>query len=182
MEYQQTAVANHLRICADRTEDGTWLDTLYPSEPLLSCAAAELLHKRRDNLIYSLKCLRNEIANGVIDTGKRGELVSRLILLFAKDLCVRQSGFLQPKLKYGRRANELLDCRPLSVVQYLEFLFGDGRLTDSMKEPFYNWYIDFSHWIPMRKPIQAGSEGQLGYVFYYFLRAFNLMSDSLQIA
>lgn len=93
----QMSVAEHPRICADATEDKTWLTTLYPSEPILACASSRLLHHNW-KLFYYLISLRYRIASGLIDMDKRGELVSRLILLLAKDLCVRQPAFKSSRI------------------------------------------------------------------------------------
>ncbi|KAF8594720.1 hypothetical protein BDV93DRAFT_131989 [Ceratobasidium sp. AG-I] len=159
ISYQQNSVAGYMRICTDTTENGTWQETAYPSEPVLSCAASLLLHAKPDIMASSLRCLMKEISSGLIDTGKHGELVSRLLLLLAKDLCARQLDLdLHTARVVGDDWNkELLDCRPLLVVEYLEFLFGN-RVDESAKKQFDHWYIDFSHWAPMVESIQASPE------------------------
>ncbi|KAF8598013.1 hypothetical protein BDV93DRAFT_526995 [Ceratobasidium sp. AG-I] len=157
LAYLQNSVSSYMLVCADTTEDMTWQTTLYPSEPLLSCAASKLLHRRPNNIHGALLCFGDEVTRGLIDIAKRGELASRLILLLAKDLCVRQPNVLPPN--WGEKT--LLDCRPLPVTEYLKFMFGADRLSDSMKELFHDWYIDFSHWILMDEKVQVGSEGHL---------------------
>ncbi|KIJ57497.1 hypothetical protein HYDPIDRAFT_35052 [Hydnomerulius pinastri MD-312] len=44
----ESAVASHLRICIAMTPDRVWRFTSYPSEPRLSCVAADILHKAPD--------------------------------------------------------------------------------------------------------------------------------------
>lgn len=155
--YQQKSVSGFLRVCVDITEDRIWQSTAYPSEPILSCAAFRLLHASPSNISNTLRCLTSEVASGLIDIGKQGELVSRLILLLAKSLCVRQPNFWPLDTKPdAKQDEELLDCRPLPVLTYLEFLFGSGHLNNAMREQFKNWYINFSHWTPMIKKIEFG--------------------------
>lgn len=181
MAYHQTAVADHLRVCAHISDNRIWVGTLYLSEPVLSCVASQILHAHPDNAKLSLERLKDEMTNGLIDMDKVEGLVSRIILLIAKDLCARQVLFQPTQAHRGKWDEELLDCRPLPVVQYLEFLFGGDRLDDSMKEPLRDWYINFSHWISIRENIKAGSNGELGYVSFVCLWTFNLINGYPQI-
>lgn len=164
--YQRKSVSGYLRVCTETTEDRIWQSTMYASEPLVACAASELLHEKLDNIKNSLRRLTDEISNGLIDIGKRGELASRVILLLAKDLCVRQPNLLPPNPEYTAWQVELLDCRPLPVVKYLEFLFGadNPKLDKMMKDLFRDWHIDFSHWISMDENIRVGFKDHLRYV------------------
>jgi hypothetical protein len=153
IDFQQKAVSSHLRICLDTTEDRIWQTTMYPSEPLLSCAAAQLLHPinpKKD----PFTCLQLAIHNGLVDLGLKGELVSRIIYLIGKDLAVRTPGLL-PSVTPPSEVweEEMLDCRPLRVVDYLGFLFNNVELNKQVKALFDGWYIDFSHWIAMSEPI-----------------------------
>ncbi|KAF8490025.1 hypothetical protein BU17DRAFT_72728, partial [Hysterangium stoloniferum] len=43
VEYVETSVASHMRFCISVTEDRCWKETCYPSEPLLSHAAADVM-------------------------------------------------------------------------------------------------------------------------------------------
>lgn len=166
--YQQKSVSGYLRVCSDTTDDRVWQNTLYPSEPVLACAASQRLHERPHHLRNALESLQAEVASGLIDVGKSGELVSRLILLVAKDLYVRQ---WTPLARFGlinseTGGKELLDCQPLPVLGYLAYLFGSDWLTPSIKEKFGGWYVNFSHWIAMDEVIQVGGEYEIRYVFF----------------
>lgn len=165
-----------MRVHVNTMDNWTLLDTLYPSEPLLSCAASELLHGREYNVRGSLCCLEKEINADLIDTDKCGELVSRLIPLLAKDLCIRESG----ALPYS--SQELLDCRPLPVVMYLVFLFGGDCLNDSTKFLFRDWYIDFSHWITMSEKLEFDSEGYVRHVYCLYSGISRLTDACLRLA
>ncbi|KAI9570118.1 hypothetical protein HD554DRAFT_2083867 [Boletus coccyginus] len=158
VEFVETSVASHLRVCIKTTEDRIWSYTTYPSEPILSCAAAYLLHveglssgtDKLDPSLCSLQCMVND---GVVDTGKIGELVSRFIWLLAKDFLVRWKG-LDPMLEA---------CQPISVVEYLQFVFGPRIWQAAPQAPqiFQDAYINFSHWISMGfniNPLKTGSQ------------------------
>lgn len=169
VEYQQKLVSGHMAVCFDTTEDRTWQNTGFPSEPLLSCAASRLLHADPSNLEHALQRMQYEIAKGLIDMGKRGELVSRLILLLAKDLCVREPNASSQFLLKTNSSKELLDCRPLLVEKYLGFLFGD-ECVKTTKGLFKDWYIDFSHWISMSEDIDLVSPDNVRYAYSTCLR------------
>jgi hypothetical protein len=76
VSYIDKGVASHLRICYSTIEDRTWSFTGYPSEPLLSCAAADLLHQDAYNLVRALEVLKNKVDGGMFEIGQSGELTS----------------------------------------------------------------------------------------------------------
>ena len=153
VSYQQKAVASHLRICLESTEDRIWSFTFYPSEPLLSFAAAKLLHENPNVLPSALRCLQGKILGGLIDMGQKGELTSRLLLLLAKDSCVRSKSNPEEELGVDWSV-ELRDCQPVPVVDYLESLFGKSVLTDDARKQFEHWHVNFSHWVSMDQVIK----------------------------
>ncbi|KAG1791698.1 uncharacterized protein HD556DRAFT_1445054 [Suillus plorans] len=156
ISYLKTGVASHLWICFSMTEDRFWSFTGYPSEPLLSCVAAMLLHEAPKHLKNALQVLREKVDGGMVDIGQTRELTSRLLLLLAKDLCIRQSdpseGMVQD-LQYSRSVDaELLDCQKVSIVEFLEYLFGPtfwSKAGGEAKTTFQRAYINFLHWLPM---------------------------------
>ena len=79
--------------------------------------------------------------DGVVDTGKIGELVSRFIWLLAKDFLVCSKGFDQM----------LGACQPISVVEFLQFVFGPEiwKEAPEAQVAFQEAYINFSHWVSM---------------------------------
>jgi hypothetical protein len=169
VSYIDKGVASHLRICYSTTEDRTWSFTGYPSEPLLSCAAADLLHQDAYNLVRALEVLKNKVDGGMFEMGQSSELTSRLVLLLAKDKYVRKHHDLL-KDPYTRVRGtdddnswkaELIDCQKISVIHFLEHMFGDSlwsQAGDTAKERFKHAYINFSHWVPMDGLISPGSE------------------------
>ncbi|KAF8586048.1 hypothetical protein K439DRAFT_1003314 [Ramaria rubella] len=150
VQHVDEAVASHLRICITTTEDRSWRFTAYPSEPLLSHAAAEEMW-RNSTLTNALAHLKTQLERGMIEKGKNGELVSRLLLLLAKDSCAKRLDGLGPKM--------LRYCCPIPVRWWLEELFGpnvwpkDEAQRKAAEEAFASATINFSHWISMSERI-----------------------------
>lgn len=127
VSYIDKGVASHLRICYSTTEDRTWSFTGYPSEPLLSCAAAGLLYQQTENLVHALDALKEKVDGGMFEIGQSGELTSRLVLLLAKD-------------KYVRKHHDLLkDPHIWSVVQTMTIPGRRSLLTARKSPSFISW-------------------------------------------
>ncbi|KAG9074352.1 hypothetical protein FRC06_010744, partial [Ceratobasidium sp. 370] len=166
-EFQQTAVSSHLRVCLGWTEDRTWQETAYPSEPLLSCAAAQIMYQQPPNpwgarvVEFAFRHLQEAVIGRLMNPGQpgqpdqAGELVCRLLYLMGKDLAIRRHD--EPAIQ--NLSSELLDCMPLPVTEYLDVMFGLDKL-DSATDIFKDWYVNFSHWVPMSENIKF--EGQKG--------------------
>ena len=157
VRYVETSVASHLRYCIKTTEDRLWSYTTYPSEPILSCAAASLLHME-SNLIGTLNRLSLMVNNGVVDIGRIGELISRFLWLLAKDLFVRK---VDVKNDGGSQFEQVLqDCQLVPVVGFLEFVFGPGiwNTAPKARKIFQNACINFSHWVSMDFDITQTTE------------------------
>ncbi|KAG9318017.1 hypothetical protein JVU11DRAFT_80 [Chiua virens] len=144
VRYVEDLVASHLRVCIKTTEDRVWSYTTYPSEPILSCAAANVLHSD-DNLVSALNSLVKMAKNSVVNVGDIGELVSRFLWLLAKDFFVREPERVDVD---GRK---LLDCHPVPVTEFLEFFLGSQvwNAVPGARKEFENAYINFSHWVSM---------------------------------
>ena len=159
VRYVETLVASHLRVCIKTTEDRIWSYSTYPSEPILSCAAASLLHgKSTDNLDRTLGCLESMINDGVVDIGQIGELVSRFLWLLAKDFLVRE---VDAEDGVNSRFEQVLqDCQLVSVVDFLESAFGPKMWegASEARQEFQNAYVNFSHWVSMDFDIRRKKE------------------------
>ncbi|KAF9234793.1 hypothetical protein BU15DRAFT_65422 [Melanogaster broomeanus] len=167
IEHVESLVASHLRVCITVTEDRTWSFTTYPSEPYLSCVAANILHEKSEVRDETLKVLMKTVNNGMIDMGQSGELASRMLWLLAKDLLVRTYHSLDKFLdeKKGRRWEaELIDCQEVSVWDFFKFLFGSDFWTkagQSATTAFKAAYVNFSHWVSMDFNIRGNVLDQL---------------------
>jgi len=170
VKYLERGVASHLWICLSTTADRVWMFSNYPSEPFLSCIAAFVLHGKEpiENKVplllkTSLQTLRDKFYNGMVDKGKAGELVSRLLWLLAKDLFIRTTTAPHFNLFHAVTMDtddewqyEMADCRPIKVLQYLDFVFGERMWPEAAREAFEHAFINFSHWVSMHSDI-AGS-------------------------
>ncbi|KAG2141144.1 uncharacterized protein EDB93DRAFT_639299 [Suillus bovinus] len=167
VSYLEKAVASYLRICFSTTEDRMWTFTGYPSEPILSCVAAIKLHGKPQDLNDVLGTLNKKVDGGMVEIGQSGELVSRLLLLLAKDLFVRKDppeGVIRDLYYDGSGDAELIDCRKVSVIDFLEYLFGQtfwSRTVEEAKAAFQHAYINFSHWISMTEFISPPVPDQI---------------------
>ncbi|KAH7909921.1 hypothetical protein BJ138DRAFT_1102282 [Hygrophoropsis aurantiaca] len=121
VSYLEKGITSHLRICLGTTEDQMRKYTSYPSEPFLSCVAANLLHAN-GALRSVLGILADKVDSGMFKIGQNGELASRLLWLLAKDRYVRDK--VHP---------------------------GVTKVPTAAEEAFQNAYINFSHWVSMKE-------------------------------
>ncbi|KAF8523883.1 hypothetical protein BU17DRAFT_85317 [Hysterangium stoloniferum] len=160
VKYLETSVASHMRICISVTEDRSWKETCYPSEPLLSHVTADVMWEWDHVLPDVLFHLKNHIESGMIDVGKNGELVCRLLLLFAKDHCLSRSStgifFMDtPEVENGH----LRYCSAIPVNEWLTRLFGKKAWATDMeqnvraRQTFNDYEVNFLHWVSMKENI-----------------------------
>jgi len=140
------AVASHMRICLSVTADRLRLNTSYPSEPVLSNAAASLLHERDDSVEACLKALNATLQRGMVDKGQRGEMLSRILLLLGRDAATPPAPAQTPPgfLRY---------CQPIKLLDFLKVTFGDYFTSAAIQSDFENAYINISHWVSMKENI-----------------------------
>ena len=146
--------------------------TLYPSEPFLSCVAASCLHERPANLLTALNVLAAKVLSGMINQGKSGELVCRLILLLAKDKFISNS--IPPSISNGFES-DLPFCNPVRLFDFLKTLFGDRVVTnlarpqtdhareatlrpEELERDFGTALVNFSHWVEMDSHVYGSND------------------------
>ncbi|KAG1788140.1 uncharacterized protein HD556DRAFT_915622 [Suillus plorans] len=118
-----------------------------------------LLHELPRQLPDALSVLQSRIGSGMVEIGQSGELISRLLLLLAKDLFIRlpvnhSRNVIRGVLCFENEHSELLDCKDVSVIDFLEYLFGTAFWSEAGEEAetaFEDAYINFSHWISMEE-------------------------------
>ncbi|KAK7442784.1 hypothetical protein VKT23_016029 [Stygiomarasmius scandens] len=175
------SVASYVRYLNSTTDDCTWQYTTYPSEPVLSHAAAEFMHRDERSLFHLLHHLANKILSGFIDAGEVGELIGRLLLLISRDY----AAILAYDIQISTRLPDLLPnrsvpfprldtkffpyLRPVPLLDVLNILFGhqwssaasnsseteEERNTRErlIKSTFERAYISCSHWTVMTEDI-----------------------------
>ncbi|KAH8109487.1 hypothetical protein DFH11DRAFT_1812607 [Phellopilus nigrolimitatus] len=149
VDFEKEGVASHMRYLITTTENRDVLFATYPSEPFLSHCAAELLWSGDSAPENAIRILQSRLKRGMIDKGKTGELVTRLLLSLAKDICCT---------KLEEDAQYLRYCRSVGLISWLEALFGghifqEKVLRQRVDALFGNMEVNFSHWIGMDENI-----------------------------
>lgn len=155
VKFIDTSISSFMRICISITDDRMWRFTSYPSEPILSSAAATVMHGGGGtNIVRCLQVLNQKIRSGMINRGARGELVCRLLLLLGRDYTPEAPIITStsiPTVPY---------CRPVRLLDYLVTTFGFQRDFDQdVRNAFDDAYINFSHWVSLKDNIQP-SKGE----------------------
>jgi len=84
VHFASNLVASHLGTCLAISQDRTKILVCYPSEPLVTEAAYELLD---DNMLL---LIAQSFGQGIVEPGKRGEILGELILILTRHkLCKR---------------------------------------------------------------------------------------------
>src|SRR6185312_11125612 len=138
-------VAGNMAICLHVSHDRSSIMARYPSDPVLAEAAAKLVqdtfnHEKR---MQMLRVLANSLTNGLVERGKRGELIGSLIIGLAMQRC--QKSHFQKRISF--RYSQAVSLEALLNV-FID-IDEDTRLE--------NVYVKFSHaW-----KISGGSNQQL---------------------
>ncbi|KAK7462664.1 hypothetical protein VKT23_007250 [Stygiomarasmius scandens] len=172
MTYLEDSIASHMRYVLHTHDDRSWQLTCYPSEPVLSDAAAHILYGEENALSAAITALATKIGDRVIDAGEYGELISRLLVLISRDVTTIRAYDMAPartlynphpeKLRFEKfplcKDKDYFDyLRPVAVLDVLDTLFGPGWTRDKdnkdqreeIKRDFANAFISASHWISM---------------------------------
>jgi len=137
-------VASHMAVLVRTDRDRHFLRTLYPSEPILAEASANLTAKYGWG--RPLQALHYFIQSGIVDAGYRGELLSKIVFLMAVDNVLASGSKLydpREQWKYSR---------PISVSEFLDelirFPLPESRCgTDSAKKTAISSCTSFSEYV-----------------------------------
>jgi hypothetical protein len=192
--YLEDSIASHMRYVLYTHEDRSWQFTRYPSEPVLSNAAAQILYRNAETLPKAINALATKIGERVIDAGEYGELISRLLVLISRDVtAIRAYGIASatlynshPKdLRFERfpfKGKNYFDyLRPVAVLDVLDTLFGPDWTKDKnhrdqrekIKEDFGNAFISASHWVTMTNNVgsRPNDMGQVNFTLLSWCEA-----------
>ncbi|KAJ6619565.1 hypothetical protein B0H10DRAFT_1946794 [Mycena sp. CBHHK59/15] len=134
------SVKSNLRVA--QGVHGTTLKSLCPSEPILSIVSARALCRSPDTYKSSLEHLCSQLSKNNLDRGLEGELLSRLLLMRARD--------------QGQDWSQ--DAVPLVLLrEFLNSLVGLDNLHDNNGSKALNlvrfsqrWHINFTHFVPLK--------------------------------
>jgi len=176
------SVASHMRYLHSTTDDCSWQYTEYLSEPVLSHAAATLMHKNTGSLSSYFYILEEVIRSGLIDAEEIGELLGKLLFLISRDYAAilayniedsepLPNDILPPthrSIPFPRLDTPFFPyLRPVPLLDVLNILFGLNWLStpwDSteedpnakarqIKSAFGRAYISCSHWLVSEEDI-----------------------------
>ncbi|CAG8517317.1 1923_t:CDS:1 [Funneliformis mosseae] len=139
-KFASELVASHMATCLAVSEDRERLIVVYPSEPLLSEAAFELMSA--STLSQILTQFNILLKKGIVEPGPRGEIVARIILVL-----------VAYRLRAQRAEN--------SVKAFLNELYKEGSMPDlrDAKQEFIEGTVAFIHfnaieYVPTKKTLE----------------------------
>lgn len=145
----RTAVNSYMRVMVGMEQDSGLLDTISPSEPILSKAAMEILCEN-DAWPQTISSLSTELLDmGIIEKGLKGELYARMMLILAQDCARRQK---------KQSANEKPTFRPyITIREFLQALYGDSHHADLGKidDKVLGAYINFTHFTSAGEDVKS---------------------------
>src|ERR1700733_618720 len=150
IENENLMVAGYLRVANVIPSHREYIVSSTPSEPVVAEAAAQVLQKQ--NMI---ELLFNNVRNGLIQKGQRGELVARLLLTLAHDAAIEQ---MDVKRRDDQGQIEKLFTTPVPLLTFFSALFAQPHADNIMKcrpdyqsegptfeEIFKDAYVMFTH-------------------------------------
>ncbi|KAK7453180.1 hypothetical protein VKT23_011862 [Stygiomarasmius scandens] len=157
-------IASHMRYLVSTSENCMRQYSIYPSEPVLSHAAAVYMYQSPDNLNNLLSTLRRQISSGLIQAGELGELLGRLLILISRDfaairvydIAVEEKPIIPEKyLQYSEPfpskpgLEYFAYLKPVPLLLVLCILFGNDNdwIKGNCKKAFERAYVSASHWV-----------------------------------
>ncbi|KAM6494880.1 hypothetical protein JOM56_009503 [Amanita muscaria] len=150
IENENLMVAGHLRVANVIPSHREYIISSTPSEPIVAEAAAQVL--RGQNMI---NLLAENVREGLIEKGQRGELVARLLLTLAHDAAVEQ---MYVKRRENQGQFEKLFTTPVPLHAFFSALFTETHIKSilecrpdhqptgpTFEETFEDAYVMFTH-------------------------------------
>ncbi|THU92121.1 hypothetical protein K435DRAFT_217025 [Dendrothele bispora CBS 962.96] len=173
VSFIDNSIASYMRVLLSTTEDRLWQESVYPTEPVFSNAAAQLMYQQVNSLQLFLSCLNTKILSGLIDAGVLGELISRLLILISRDWaaiithCIEVDGpkpdllpsaYRSPPFPSSSDHQYFPYLKPVHLLDVLNILFGyqwspGHPQAEEIKSTFARAYISASHWLTMTRDV-----------------------------
>ncbi|KAJ8462310.1 hypothetical protein ONZ51_g10986 [Trametes cubensis] len=134
---QVNLLSNRMLIAFSIRQHQEYMRAGTASEPLLAHAAAKVMNEFGLNLVRSLT---EGFKHGLLDKGQRGELVARLLLIFAHD----KAQGLQRSLSDPSAATNWSQKVPRPDLPGISSL---QAITTALEEAFDGAYVRFSHFV-----------------------------------
>ena len=104
-------IASHLAVLTKTDDERHFLQTVYPSEPILAAASATLTDDH--GWAHPLSALIHYVRGGIVEAGFRGELITKIVCLMAMDRTLSS---------ITARGNRWPFARPVLVSEFLDHL------------------------------------------------------------
>jgi hypothetical protein len=152
-------IASHLAVLT-RTDERHFLRTVYPSEPILAEASAQLTHT--NGWANPLKALVHYVRGGIVEAGFKGELITKIVCLMAMDRALSQIQVAKNRWRFSRPipVSDFLNHLVVPLRGYSTFSEGlrgvrdrDNILRDTLNiddeklRTFLRGYVFFNHFI-----------------------------------
>ena len=144
-------VAGYMAMCIYINEDDNLYECMYPSEPFLALASQLCMNHVLKNgtrlLVEIITNVKNLIESSVIDIGKKGEMIGKIILVHAMDTCLSKT-----LIRHDDNPTNYLNY--VKVNDFINELYGqDGidLINNQLKElesnKILNGFINFNHFV-----------------------------------
>lgn len=118
LEKEGLLVAGFMRVVYSIPRHREYMRTGSPSEPILAEAAAQVMDEAKEAAVLEL--IQRFLAHGMIDKGRRGELIARFLLIRAYDRAIKHGKGIKAEssrdLTHGRFS------LPIRLLDFLEEL------------------------------------------------------------
>jgi hypothetical protein len=104
-------IASHLAVLTRTDNERHFLRTVYPSEPILAEASAQLTHG--NGWAHPLSALLHYVRGGIVEAGFRGELITKIVCLMAMDNALSHIHVPRDRWRFSR---------PITVSHFLNNL------------------------------------------------------------
>jgi len=129
-------VSSHMATLINISDDRTTLSVLYGPEPSLAVAAGLVMRHFGPELFIDK--MYQLVANGLVESGSRGELVARFLLIHAWDKAIHSST-QSSKISYS--------IPTITVLEFLKALFGKRISLDFLPEEVRMGLVSFTQFV-----------------------------------
>lgn len=172
-QIQEELITRNMRLAYSLTTKRDFFCSGYSSEPILAEAAAQCIQiKRQSDPTFIVKTLQEIMSSGIVDFGRRGAMVGRVLLMQAYDAAVTME---QPQYQ-----NFSAGC---SVTSFIKALFAPSRVEvvlnsvpangsgKTFAETFATARIRFTHFVKIDDNGSLSPDG----MFAAFVRGFGII-------
>jgi hypothetical protein len=104
-------IASHLAVLTRTDSDRHFLQTVYPSEPILAEASARLIYD--SGWAGPLSALVHYVRSGIVEAGFKGELMTKIVCLMAMDKALGRKAVRSDRWRFSQ---------PITVSEFLNHL------------------------------------------------------------